>query len=135
MPTTPLTIRPPKSCFHAYYALVPAIHTARTMAVLIWAGSPSTTKWKKIDIFHVNLAKTSFSHINFIQFRLSDCLHRFLSEFPSLTSATRFAISIILSMQYLPCARLAKSIADNLFSYINFIQFRHSDCLHQNSHS
>jgi hypothetical protein len=37
MPTTPLTIRPPKRCSHAYYALDPAIYTARIIAILIWA--------------------------------------------------------------------------------------------------
>jgi hypothetical protein len=128
MQTASLTIRPPKSCIHAYYALDPAIHTART-------------KWKQVYNIHVNLAKklvAQISSINFIQLRLFDCLYQFLSKLQSLTKCnqvTRFAISIILSMHYLQCARLAKSIAGNLFSYINFIQFRHSDCLHQDSRS
>ena len=70
MPTTLPTIRPPKSCFHAYYALDPAIHTGRIIAVLIWAGSPSTTNWKQVRNIHDNLAKQSCCYINFIRFRV-----------------------------------------------------------------
>jgi len=139
MPTTPLTIRPPKSCFHAYYAMDPAFHTARIIAVLIWAGSPSTTKCNQVCNIQVNLAKQYCCHTTFIQFRvifdvltvciirfqLSDCLHQFLSGFPSMTKCNQVrnfpeSMSSIRSMHYLQYDRLDRSQTIFAAIYLSF---------------
>ena len=123
MPTTPPTIRPPKSCFHAYYALDPAIHTGRIIAVLIWAGSPSTTRFA---ISMSTWQNQSCCYINFIRSRVIFDVLTNASIFDRISvNAIRFvsSMSIIRSMHYFRYARLDKSIADNLCSYImiNFI--------------
>jgi hypothetical protein len=43
-------------------------------------------------------------HINYIQFRLSDCMHQFLTEFPSTSKLKQVCINfaIFLWMLYLP---------------------------------